>query len=216
MGKSYFDGGAFQLIGWKFLAYLLTAVTFGIGYPWAMCMLQRWAAKHTVIGSKRLVFNGKGARLFGLWILLSLIPYAALFFCAWLILKLIQNGMFELIVLVSLCIFIGVLCYSAIVTVQIKKWTVKNTVFQDGFEIPGGTSEGWASQANPQVDAQASAAVGTYSGGDNILSSLFFLAFAVLVSVTGLAAMVFQNNLMIGIGVVAAGLILLLVSYFNQ
>ena len=33
--KSYFDGGLLQLIGWRILGGLVTALTLGICYPWA-------------------------------------------------------------------------------------------------------------------------------------------------------------------------------------
>ena len=66
--KSYFDGGLLQLIGWQILGGFLTAVTLGLCYPWAICMIYRWEAKHTVINGRRLSFNGTGAQLFGNWI----------------------------------------------------------------------------------------------------------------------------------------------------
>ena len=45
--NSYFDGGLFQLIGWKILGFLVTVITFGICYPWALCMVYSWKVKHT-------------------------------------------------------------------------------------------------------------------------------------------------------------------------
>ena len=41
-GKSYFDGGLLQLVGWSILGALITGVTLGICYPWALCMVFRW------------------------------------------------------------------------------------------------------------------------------------------------------------------------------
>jgi len=40
--NSYFDGGLLQLIGWNILGILLTLITLGIGFPWAICMKYRW------------------------------------------------------------------------------------------------------------------------------------------------------------------------------
>ena len=89
--KSYFDGGLLQLIGWLILGGLVTALTFGICYPWAICMIYRWEAKHTVINGRRLKFNGTAMQLFGNWIkwlLLTIITFGIYFF--WLRIKLIQ------------------------------------------------------------------------------------------------------------------------------
>lgn len=73
---SHFDGRTIQLIGWRLLGLLLSAITLGIGTPWAMCMIYRWEAKHTIVDGKRLCFDGKGIQLLGkflLWGLLILI-----------------------------------------------------------------------------------------------------------------------------------------------
>ena len=61
---SYFDGSLLELIGWRLLAGLLTGVTLGIAYPWAMCMLYNYQFKHTVYNGKRLKFEGTGGDLF--------------------------------------------------------------------------------------------------------------------------------------------------------
>ena len=89
--KSYFDGGLLQLIGWQILGGLVTAITLGICYPWAICMIYRWEAKHTVINGRRLKFNGTAMQLFGNWIkwlLLTIITFGIYSF--WLNIKLIQ------------------------------------------------------------------------------------------------------------------------------
>ena len=91
MEKSYFDGGLLQLIGWQILGALVTVFTLGICYPWAVCMLYRWEAKHTVINGRRLKFNGTAMQLFGNWIkwlLLTIITFGIYSF--WLNIKLIQ------------------------------------------------------------------------------------------------------------------------------
>ena len=66
--RSYFDGGLLQLIGWLLLGSLITIFTLGICFPWAICMVYSWEAKHTVIDGKRLVFDGSAVGLFGNWI----------------------------------------------------------------------------------------------------------------------------------------------------
>lgn len=73
---SYFDGGLLQLIGWKILGNILTVMSFGIAYPWAVCFIKKWEAKHTVINFRRLIFTGTGGGLFVkyiIWWLLSIV-----------------------------------------------------------------------------------------------------------------------------------------------
>ena len=89
--KSYFVGGLLQLIGWQILGTLVTIFTLGICYPWAICMIYRWEAKHTVINGHRLKFTGTALQLFGSWIkwlLLTIITLGIYGF--WLNIKLIQ------------------------------------------------------------------------------------------------------------------------------
>ena len=63
-----FDGGAGTYIGTLILAFLITFFTFGICYPFALVLVQRWKAKHTIIKGFRLKFIGTGIGLFGQWI----------------------------------------------------------------------------------------------------------------------------------------------------
>ena len=97
--ESYFDGGLFQLIGWKLLGGLITLITLGICYPWAICMVYNWEVKHTVIEGKRLEFDGKAIQLFGNWI-------------KWLLLTIITFGI-----------------YGFWVGIKLKKWITKHTHF---------------------------------------------------------------------------------------
>jgi uncharacterized membrane protein YjgN (DUF898 family) len=63
-----FDGGAATYVGTGILAFLLTAVTFGLATPWAICLRYSWRTKHTMIDGYRLRFTGSGLRLFGQWL----------------------------------------------------------------------------------------------------------------------------------------------------
>ena len=99
--ESYFDGGLLQLIGWRLLGGLVTTLTLGICFPWAVCMVYNWETKHTVIEGKRLKFTGTAIGLFGNWI-------------KWLLLTIITFGI-----------------YGFWVNIKVKKWITKHTVFAD-------------------------------------------------------------------------------------
>ena len=99
--ESYFDGGLFEQIGWYLVGGLITALTLGICYPWALVMNYKWEAKHTVINGRRLSFDGTGGQLLGSWI-------------KWLLLSAITLGI-----------------YGLWVPIKIKAWTTKHTSFED-------------------------------------------------------------------------------------
>ena len=99
--RSYFDGGLLQLIGWQILGGIVTMLTLGICYPWAICMLYRWEAKHTVINGRRLKFTGTAMQLFGNWI-------------KWILLTIITCGI-----------------YSFWLNIKLMKWKTKHTEFAD-------------------------------------------------------------------------------------
>jgi uncharacterized membrane protein YjgN (DUF898 family) len=98
--SSYFDGGLLTYIGWIILGFLVTVVTLGICFPWALCMVYGWKINHTVIEGKRLRFNGSAVSLFGHWLL-------------WLLLTIITLGI-----------------YSFWVFIALEKWKVRNTSFE--------------------------------------------------------------------------------------
>ncbi len=99
-GDSYFDGGLLQYWGWVILGTFVTTITFGICYPWAVCMIYGWKAKHTVVGGRRLRFTGTAMGLFGNWI-------------KWLLLTIITLGIYGFWVFIAL-----------------EKWKAKHTVFE--------------------------------------------------------------------------------------
>lgn len=97
--NSYFDGGLLQLIGWSLLGMIITSLTLGICYPWALCMVYKWQINHTVIEGKRLEFTGSAWSLFGQWI-------------KWLLLTIITFGI-----------------YGFWLGIALEKWKVENTKF---------------------------------------------------------------------------------------
>lgn len=95
--ESKFTGGLLGLIGINIAQFFITLITLGIGAPWAICMKERWIARHTIIDGHRLIFDGKGHQLFGNYI-------------KWFLLTLITFGIYGL--------WLGI---------KMKKWIVKHT-----------------------------------------------------------------------------------------
>lgn len=92
-----FDGGAGTYLGTGILGFLITIFTLGICYPFAIVLLQRWKAKHTLFRGNRLMFTGSAWSLFGNWI-------------KWLLLIIITLGI-----------------YSFWVQPRMQKWIVEHT-----------------------------------------------------------------------------------------
>ena len=99
MPESYFDGRLLEKIAWRLLGGFITAITLGICYPWAVCMIYNWEIKHTVIAGKRLKFDGTAVGLFGNWI-------------KWFLLSVITCGI-----------------YGFWVGIKLKQWKVSHTSF---------------------------------------------------------------------------------------
>ena len=66
--ESYFDGGLLSQVRYAILAMIIIGFTIGIATPWAVCMMQNWKVKRTVIDGRRLYFDGIGSQLFRNWI----------------------------------------------------------------------------------------------------------------------------------------------------
>ncbi len=98
---SYFDGGTAKLALLNLLVFFSSVLTLGIAYPFAISLLMRWEAKHTVINGKRLIFLGSAGQFFKKYIL-------------WLFLTVITFGVSS--------IWLGL---------SIEKWKVQNTKFEN-------------------------------------------------------------------------------------
>ena len=216
MRSSYFDGEVLQLIGWKFLAWLLTAVTFGIAYPWAVCMVQRWETKHTVIESNRLKFDGKGIQLLGVWILLAILPLALLAVALLFARAAIQASTPQVIVLLIVCGVIVAACWSYFVQIQIKKWITKHTQFQDPVRIIDAPETSQPQRVDAPAYAAAAPAQTVHLSDDSILDTPLFLVGAAVLSAVGVGAFIFTAHIVPGLVVAAIGLGLLIVFYVHQ
>lgn len=97
--KSFFDGSLLSFIGWIILGTLITIITLGICYPWALCMVYGWKINHTVVDGYRMKFSGSAIGLFGNWL-------------KWLFFSIITLGI-----------------YGFWVAIKLEDWKVKNTTF---------------------------------------------------------------------------------------
>ena len=91
MNESKFTGGLLGLIGINILQSLIMFLTLGLAVPWAVCMKQRWIAKHTILDGRQVYFDGTGGQLFGnyiKWFLLTIITIGIYGF--WLDIKMKQ------------------------------------------------------------------------------------------------------------------------------
>lgn len=91
MKESQFTGGLLGLIGINLLQVIMITITLGLGTPWAICVKERWIAKHTIIDGKQLTFDGTGGQLFGnfiKWFLLTILTLGIYGF--WLDIKMKQ------------------------------------------------------------------------------------------------------------------------------
>lgn len=103
-GRFHFDGGAATYFGTALLGALITVLTLGICYPFALVLRERWRCKHTYIDGHRLTFTGTGMGLFGTWI-------------KWLLLIVITLGI-----------------YSFWVAPRIQKWKTEHTDFDPTYQ----------------------------------------------------------------------------------
>lgn len=100
-GTSEFNGGLLGYIGIELLVFVIIVFTLTLGTAWAVCVYQRWYAKHTKINGKQLVFDGKGIQLFGKYI-------------AWFFLTVITVGI-----------------YGLWLPIKMAKWRMKHTYVEE-------------------------------------------------------------------------------------
>ena len=88
---SFFDGGFLQWLGWSILGKLITLITLGICYPWAVQMVYSWEQRHKVYCKRRCSFDGRAAGLFGTWIVCILLSIITLgIYALWVPLRILR------------------------------------------------------------------------------------------------------------------------------
>lgn len=76
--NSDFDGTVLEMLGINIVVALLTGITLGFAYPWALVMKHRYITKHSIVDGRRLNFDGTGGQLFGTWIKVFLLTIVTL------------------------------------------------------------------------------------------------------------------------------------------
>jgi uncharacterized membrane protein YjgN (DUF898 family) len=66
-GRFGFDGDVTGYLGTRLVALLLTVLTLGFGFPYALVLVKRWNARHLVIGGSPVVFTGRAGDLMRQW-----------------------------------------------------------------------------------------------------------------------------------------------------
>ena len=144
--QSRFTGGMFGLLGIYLLMILLTVFTLGIGTAWAVCIRERWMAKHTQIEGRQLKFVGGGLSLFIryiLWGLLGILIWVGLIIAfAFMVLggfgdltnlddlENLMSGAITMLLVWILIVFVVNLFYYLFITIAFTKWRVRYTKFQ--------------------------------------------------------------------------------------
>ncbi len=223
MKNSFFDGTALQLIGWTILIGLLTAVTFGIGTPWGLCMMERWRVKHTVVSSTRLKFVGTGGELFWIWIFYAIAPTLLIGAAGGAIVLLLkpfsQGSSGSVLLLLLISGGLAAAYYPFFVKVQIQKWMVKHTEFEDYPANWAPKQQTKPSEGEiPTASTSASITTGPEIAADRPMEAVLSLGTLVVgapVAIAGLA-LAFAGRLLEGGVLFVIGIVLLLVSYFKQ
>jgi uncharacterized membrane protein YjgN (DUF898 family) len=90
-----FRGGAATYWGTALLGALITIVSLGLFYPYALVLFERWRAKHSYILGRQLEFTGSAFGLLGRWIIWLLLIVATLGIYAFWVIPRIQKWKWE-------------------------------------------------------------------------------------------------------------------------
>ena len=128
--RSYFDGSAWKLIGWRLLAVLITVASLGLAFPWALTLAIRWETERTVINGRRLKFTGRGVQLLGKYLLFLLVMAGTVAPCVYSVLARTYNAWALLVLLPWAFLGLGF-------ALSVKRWRVKHTVYADDPDVEG-------------------------------------------------------------------------------
>lgn len=98
---SEFQGSVLGFIGYSLLFAIIGPLTLSLAVPWIWASFYSWKAQNTIIGGRRLTFDGTGSQLFGKYVL-------------WTILTIITLGIY------------GFWLYN-----KLEQWKIKHTHFAD-------------------------------------------------------------------------------------
>lgn len=98
-----FDGNAILWLLIRLGCFILDVCTLFIAKPFTICWKEKWFASHCIYDGKRTSFDGKGVQLMGKWML-------------WWLLTIVTFGI-----------------YSVWVGINVKKWIVSKTHFEEGY-----------------------------------------------------------------------------------
>ena len=101
VGSFEFDGTAGDFFPVFLITTLLSMFTFGLAFPWVLCMMKKWECEHTFVNGRRLRFDGSGGSALGL----LLVSY------------------------ILIVITLGI--YSFWAVPKIQRWVTENTEFED-------------------------------------------------------------------------------------
>lgn len=66
--ESKFTGSLLELIAVSMFAGVVSAFSFGLLVPWAICYYYRYMTDHTIIDGNQLRFDGTAGQLWGQWL----------------------------------------------------------------------------------------------------------------------------------------------------
>ena len=73
VGNFEFKGNGLSFLWLLIWTTVVTAITWGLFFPWAYSAQMRWIASNTFVTGKKLVFKGSGLGFFGTYLLIIIL-----------------------------------------------------------------------------------------------------------------------------------------------